>query len=181
MGMPEVSVIVARGWSEAQKRAYVIADNKIPEGAEWNLAILGSELLALQSADFAIADTGFDAAALLKMLEPSTSTPRVRARRRSRGGPEVDLGGEKLNEAIADIEEGLGNDVIRETFYPSWKWEQGGPILHREQIDLRCKPGVDGAPDVWTGNAPGFLKESDTEPLVAGMRAVLAKYRGAAT
>src|SRR5437763_2619944 len=29
LGLAEVPVMVARGWSEAQKRAYVLADNKL--------------------------------------------------------------------------------------------------------------------------------------------------------
>src|SRR3954466_4300566 len=29
LGLSEIPVMVARGWSEAQKRAYVIADNKL--------------------------------------------------------------------------------------------------------------------------------------------------------
>ncbi len=29
LGITEVPVVVARGWSEAQKRAYILADNKL--------------------------------------------------------------------------------------------------------------------------------------------------------
>lgn len=35
LGFTEVPVMVAAGWSEAQKRAYVIADNKLAMNAGW--------------------------------------------------------------------------------------------------------------------------------------------------
>lgn len=181
MGMPEVTVIVARGWSDAQKRAYVIADNKIPLGAEWDPAILAAEMMDLQALSFDTALIGFDGDELLALLNPpEPAPPKARARRRSRGGPEVDVAGSALDQAIAEIEIRAGRVVDREDWGPSTRVEQAMPILFREHIDLRCKVGAEGSPDVWTGNAPGFLKESDTNPLVAGLRAVLAKHRGGA-
>ena len=36
LGMTDVPVMVARGWSEAQKRAYVLADNKLALNAGWD-------------------------------------------------------------------------------------------------------------------------------------------------
>ena len=37
LGLTEMPVMVARGWSEAQKRAYVIADNKLALNAGWDV------------------------------------------------------------------------------------------------------------------------------------------------
>ena len=34
--MPKSPVMVARGWSDAQKRAYVIADNQLALNAGWD-------------------------------------------------------------------------------------------------------------------------------------------------
>ena len=51
--MTEVPVVVATGWSEAQKRAYVIADNKLALNAGWD-----NELLALELGE--LGDLGFD-------------------------------------------------------------------------------------------------------------------------
>ena len=53
LGISEAPVMVARGWSEAQKRAYVLADNKLTENAGWD-----GELLKLEVAD--LAEMGFD-------------------------------------------------------------------------------------------------------------------------
>lgn len=44
--MTEVPVMVAKGWSDAKKRAYVIADNKLAMNAGWD-----DEMLALEMAD----------------------------------------------------------------------------------------------------------------------------------
>ena len=44
-GYSEAPVMIARGWSEAKKRAYVLADNKLAMNAGWNEELLGVELL----------------------------------------------------------------------------------------------------------------------------------------
>jgi hypothetical protein len=44
LGLDQVPVMVARGWSEAQKRAYLIADNKLTENGGWDDALLRIEL-----------------------------------------------------------------------------------------------------------------------------------------
>lgn len=184
LGMVAVPVLVARGLSEAQKRAYVIADNKIARGSEFDVEILASELVELQWMGFNLDAVGFDGDELLALLNPpAPPEPKTRARRRSRGGPQVELIGSKLDAAIAEIVTAVdplfhpGDDG--DEFSPSTSWAHAGPLMRREQIDLRCKPGEGGSPDVWTANAPGFLKESDVDPLVAGMRAIVAKYQGA--
>ncbi len=47
LGLEEVPVMIARGWSQAQIRAYVIADNKLAENASWDRKLLASELQEL--------------------------------------------------------------------------------------------------------------------------------------
>ena len=44
LGFTEIPCITARGWSEAKKRAYVIADNKLTENGGWNSEVLAFEL-----------------------------------------------------------------------------------------------------------------------------------------
>jgi DNA modification methylase len=51
--MTEVPVMVAAGWSDAKKRAYVLADNKLALNAGWD-----NEMLALELGE--IGDLGFD-------------------------------------------------------------------------------------------------------------------------
>ncbi len=60
LGFELVPVVVARGWNEAQKRAYVIADNRLTLNADWSNKLLRGELVALQAFEFDLGLTGFD-------------------------------------------------------------------------------------------------------------------------
>jgi DNA modification methylase len=59
LGMAQVPVMVAKGWSEAQKRAYVIADNKLALNAGWDNELLALELAELDGLGFDVELTGF--------------------------------------------------------------------------------------------------------------------------
>jgi len=59
LGMEKVPVMVARGWTKAQKAAYVIADNKLAENAGWDKELLKVELEGLTELDFDLGLTGF--------------------------------------------------------------------------------------------------------------------------
>ena len=59
LGMTEVPCLFVEDLTEEQKRAYIIADNKLAEDAGWDMEILQSELKFLQDADFDVALTGF--------------------------------------------------------------------------------------------------------------------------
>src|SRR6202166_4898579 len=52
LGLMEVPVIVLDHLTDAQKRAYVIADNQLALNAGWDEDILRAELSALQAEDF---------------------------------------------------------------------------------------------------------------------------------
>ena len=59
LNLPEVPVMVAEGWSESQKRAYVLADNQLATNAGWDDALLKNELSELQGAGFDLDLIGF--------------------------------------------------------------------------------------------------------------------------
>ena len=59
LGMEEVPVMVADGWTDSQKRAYVIADNKLALNAGWDNDLLSLELNDLKDIGFDIELTGF--------------------------------------------------------------------------------------------------------------------------
>ncbi|POP42341.1 transcriptional regulator [Superficieibacter electus] len=59
LGMNEVPVIVLTGLNSEQKKAYRLADNKIPLNAGWDDELLSQELSELIDADFDICLTGF--------------------------------------------------------------------------------------------------------------------------
>jgi hypothetical protein len=68
LGILDVPVMVAAGWSEAQKRAYVIADNQLALNAGWNNDILKVEIGELKGLDFEIGLLGFDDKVLANLL-----------------------------------------------------------------------------------------------------------------
>jgi ParB-like chromosome segregation protein Spo0J len=47
LGLTSLPVMVAAGWTDAQKRAYVIADNKLAQNAGWDNDLLALELAEL--------------------------------------------------------------------------------------------------------------------------------------
>jgi len=61
LGLQEVPVIVATGWTDTQKRAYVIADNKLALNAGWDNEMLALELGEIKDLGFDLDLTGFEA------------------------------------------------------------------------------------------------------------------------
>jgi DNA modification methylase len=74
LGMETVPAIVLSGLSETQRRALVIADNRIAMSAGWDENLLALELSDLQEAGFDLGLTGFDAGELRNLLEDGPST-----------------------------------------------------------------------------------------------------------
>lgn len=70
LGMDEVPTITLSGLTEAQKKAYVIADNQLALNAGWDTDALTNELKRLQELDFNLDLIGFDANELAELLEP---------------------------------------------------------------------------------------------------------------
>jgi len=71
--------MVAKGWSEAKKRAYVLADNKLALNAGWDNEMLALELGEIGDLGFDLDLTGFTAeeiAALMpEQIEPGLTDP----------------------------------------------------------------------------------------------------------
>ena len=68
LGLQEVPVIVLDHLSEAQKRAYIIADNQLALNAGWDEDLLRIELLALQAEEFDLGLIGFEDEELARLL-----------------------------------------------------------------------------------------------------------------
>jgi DNA modification methylase len=73
LGMTTVPVIELAGLSEAQKRAYVIADNKLALNAGWDNDLLALELGDLQGLGFDLSLTGFSDDELAGLLSVGTA------------------------------------------------------------------------------------------------------------
>lgn len=89
LGLEIVPVVVLDHLSPTQRRALVIADNRIAENAGWDEAMLRIEMADLQDADFDLSLTGFDADALAELM----------------AGDEPDGEGETDDDAVPDVSE----------------------------------------------------------------------------
>jgi DNA modification methylase len=76
-GWTSVPVIVARGWSEEEKRAYRLADNQLAARASWDPERLGKELRDLKFAEFDLGLIGFEPDQLEQFLGDLGSNGRT--------------------------------------------------------------------------------------------------------
>lgn len=68
-GIAEVPCVYADHLTEAQKKAYIIADNRMAEDAGWDEELLRIEIESLQNECFDISLTGFDESELSKLFD----------------------------------------------------------------------------------------------------------------
>lgn len=74
LGLEEVPVMVAEGWTDAQKRAYVLADNKLAMNAGWDEELLSLELKDLKDLGSDLSLIGFDEDELAEIMADNTPT-----------------------------------------------------------------------------------------------------------
>ena len=111
LGIKEVPCIVLSGLTEAQKKAYVIADNKMALNAGWNEELLKNELENLKELDFDLELTGFSKKELDKLFDeinesnPYTSKTEIPQYEIKGEMPEIYelIEEEKVNQLIEDI------------------------------------------------------------------------------
>ena len=60
IGWESVPCVFIEGLTEEQRKAYILADNRLTELGEWDMDMVQEELAALADADFDISITGFD-------------------------------------------------------------------------------------------------------------------------
>ncbi|HBP4929129.1 TPA: site-specific DNA-methyltransferase [Pseudomonas aeruginosa] len=106
LGLDVVPVVVLDHLSPTQRRALVIADNRIAENAGWDEAMLRIEIAALLDDDFDLSLTGFDGDALAELMAGDESAaegetdddavPEVSETPISRPGDVWLLGGHRL-------------------------------------------------------------------------------------
>jgi ParB-like chromosome segregation protein Spo0J len=72
LGIKEVPTVKLAHLSDAEKRAYILADNRLAEKAGWDREILAIELQALVSLDFEVELTGFETAEVDLILDEAT-------------------------------------------------------------------------------------------------------------
>ena len=80
LGLAVVPVVVLDHLSATQRRALVIADNRIAENAGWDDAMLRIEWKPCRTKDFDLSLTGFDADALAELMAGDEAGRRRRNR-----------------------------------------------------------------------------------------------------
>ena len=75
LGLKEVPCIRLSNLSEVQKKAYIIADNKLALNAGWDDEMLKVEISELKDLDFDLSLIGFDADELQKLVEDVSFEP----------------------------------------------------------------------------------------------------------
>lgn len=68
LGITDIPCLTATGWSEAKRRAYVIADNRLTDISTFDPEMLALELQDLRALDYDLSLTGFDGEELLRLL-----------------------------------------------------------------------------------------------------------------
>jgi len=73
-GIKEVPCVFVDHLTDAQKKAYILADNRMAMDAGWDEELLRIELEGLQAADFDLALTGFDDKELADLFKADTES-----------------------------------------------------------------------------------------------------------
>lgn len=68
LSIVDIPTMEAKGWTEAQKRAYILADNQLAANAGWDMDLLKVELQELDGFEFDIDLIGFDGDFLANIL-----------------------------------------------------------------------------------------------------------------
>jgi ParB-like chromosome segregation protein Spo0J len=97
LGMAEVPCVQASHLTEAQKKAYILADNKIALNAGWDDEILRLELQSLDDLDFDLEMTGFGEQEIAYLLNDSFDEVTINDQ------PRLDQKGEKECPACGHI------------------------------------------------------------------------------
>ena len=74
LGMTSVPCVFIDGLTEEQRKAYILADNRLGDLCEWDMEMVTSELVSLRDADFDISLTGFDLSVEVETDSPAEVT-----------------------------------------------------------------------------------------------------------
>jgi DNA modification methylase len=166
LGLKSIPVIVARGWSEAEKQAYRLADNELSARASWDPGLLLSELCDLKFSGFDLDLIGFEPDRLEDILaglgssglSDPDSIPEIPENPVTRPGDVWVLGEHRVgcgdSTSAADVEPVLAGSqphlMVTDPPYgveydPSWRARRGlgagklasGKVLNDDRADWR--------------------------------------------
>ena len=155
LGMEEVPCIVLEGLTEAQKKAYIIADNKMALNAGWDDELLKIELENLKELDFDLELTGFNVDELDDILGKNEEekeiiedeVPEVPEEPKAKLGDIYQLGNHRLmcgdSTKIEDVEKLMNGAKADMVFTdPPYDMSMGGQGCFKSSMD-NCKERID--------------------------------------
>lgn len=77
LGMETVPCVFIEGLTEAQRKAYILADNRLGELGEWDMTVVLSELEELRDMDFDVELTGFELPEIDDEEEPEVQQDEI--------------------------------------------------------------------------------------------------------
>ncbi len=141
--MAQVPTIRLAEMSEAQKRAYALADNWLAEAAGWDRELLAVELryITALELDFDLEVTGFEMAEIDLLLEPSGGEQDILDRLPEADGPPVTAPGDlwclgRHRMLCADATSAAAFERVWRSRRRSWC----SPIGHRTSSSCRARP-----------------------------------------
>ena len=194
LGMGDVATITLRGLSPAQKRALVLADNKLALNAGWDDALLRSELADLKLEAFDISKIGFSADELADIFADRTAgltdpddAPDVEATVISKPGDLWLLGRHRLlcgdATSLQDIRYAAGDKPVQMVFTdPPYGVDYSGGAKKRARVaNDNIGTGIYASAlvhlrEVADDKAPLYLWYADAHAAAAAAAAAAAGY-----
>jgi len=140
LNISEIPTISLEHLTENQKKAFILADNRIAINSGWDPELLSLELKELET-DFNLIDLGFDASELLSLLEPEIidgnidedEIPEPSAETTAKLGCIYQLGNHRLmcgdSTSTADVEKLMDGKKAQMVFTdPPWNVDYGSNL-----------------------------------------------------
>jgi DNA modification methylase len=164
LGLAEAPVMIARGWSDAKKRAYTLADNKIAMNSGWDEAMLAAEIADLKELAFDLPLIVFTERELADLFKPEVgltdpdAVPELPTTAVTRPGDVWILGRHRLicgDSTVPEVVSNVLNGVIPHllvsdppygtNYDPTWRHQAGvnksqrtGKVANDDRADWRA-------------------------------------------
>lgn len=160
IGLEKVPCVFIEGLTEEQRKAYILADNRLTELGEWDMDMVQQELADLADADFDISITGFDTDlrfddSMAQITDDGWTEAEVHAEEpRSRIGDIYQLGNHRLmcgdstdQGMVAALMDGAKADLLvtDPPYNIGLGGEKSGAAQSMDEMSTRRKRQKDGA------------------------------------
>ena len=143
LGLEVVPVVVLDHLTPAQRKAYILADNRIAQNAGWDRVLLNDELAALAEDDIPFDLLGFDADDMRRLADSVQLAALEAMAGTVQSEPES--GGDDEEEE-EEQEENTGSGEVYHTFAVSLLWNDREEVLatiRAAKEKLRCESTAD--------------------------------------